>query len=236
MFKKRIRKLILILVLAIILAFLIIMALKVYGDYRLKLTKVYVASHNLHQRTKIEAADLQIIEVPEAYIMDNAYRADEHIEGYYVKLNYTIPKGSPIYRDSLERGEDMADYAHILLKENEATYDFSVADIKVNPAHLQVGMLVDLYLTIDDERPLSDILLKNARIIGLYDGNNQEIADYERVVNVQTISLAVLQEDIAYLNKALLVGDLSLVVAEKTYDNQKNPYLIKDSEVFAYLD
>ena len=168
--------------------------------------------------------------------MDNAYRADEHIEGYYVKLNYTIPKGSPIYRDSLERGEDMADYAHILLKENEATYDFSVADIKVNPAHLQVGMLVDLYLTIDDERPLSDILLKNARIIGLYDGDNQEIADYERAVNVQTISLAVLQEDIAYLNKALLVGDLSLVVAEKTYDNQKNPYLIKDSEVFAYLD
>ena len=209
------------------------------GGYLIYLSSLNVtlpiASHNLSQRKLLTKEDLTYVTIPKRFLNDDLLIDEDAIVGRYIKLGHAIAKGSPFYKQALEVSTAMSDYAHVLLNEGEATYDFAISEIKANPAHLKVGMRVDLYLTINDEVLISDILLKDAMIIGLYDGGFQPIKEYVQDVNVAYISLAVKEKDIAILNQALLIGQISLSVKQRTYTADLEPLLAEDSRVYPYL-
>lgn len=230
------KKLSIVILLSILLSFSIVAAIKIYADLRLGLTSVYVASHNIGHRSEISIEDVKEILVPKDYLSKDIYLEKDDILNKYVKVNHSIPKGSFFYKSSLEASDTMNDYAHTVLEKGQSTYDLNIKDINVNPAHLKTGMRINLYLTLDEDKPISDILLKNALITGMYDHKYQMINELSDEGDIEIISIAVNTGDIIYLNKALLLGKISLVVSDDTYEENLTCCIIKDSLVFPFLD
>ena len=128
----------------------------------------------------------------------------------------------------------MKDNVHMELRKDELTYDLFVRDIKVNPAHLLKGMNADLYLTINRKEIVSDLFISDIRIIGLYDVNNKEIKDYDHESTLGTISIAVKRNMVPYLNKAIAIGEVNLLVSSKLYE-ENSPSMNETSIIFDYL-
>lgn len=218
---------------------LLIFAILYFGSellaiYRLGLTKVVVAKMSLPQRTMIKEDLLEYIYVPKEYVKDNAYLSKEEVLDKYVKLNSYIPKGSLIYKDFVEDKSNMKDGLHLDLKKDEVTYDLFIKDIKVNPAHLLTGTNVDLYLTINKKEIVSDLLISGARITGLYDINNKEIKANNDNYTLGTISIAIKKDMVPILNKAITIGEVSLIVGSDLYNNG-SASLNSSSKIFDLL-
>lgn len=202
---------------------------------KLEIVDVYIASHNLSQRTKISYEDLQCIKMPRMYLNEDIKMNSEDIIGKYVKLSYSIPKGSYIYSSSIE--SNIGDLANTLLQKDEVTYDIYTSEVKINPGSLNKNMCLDLYLTIvDKDNLISDLLLSNARIIGFYDQNGKEILDYDKQTRVNIVSIAVNKDDVSILNKALVVGEIRAVVGEKTYKTNLKATQNNTSEIYNWLN
>lgn len=210
-------------------------SIKLYTRYSIGYTTVYVASHNISQRTKISLLDLKAIEVPKDYLADEVYLDANDILDKYVKLSYSIPKGSLFYKSALE--SDIKDLANTLLLDNEVNYDIYTNDVKINTANLNTNMYVDLYLTIDDKnKPISDLLLMNARVTGLYDDNARLIADYDKDSRIAIISLAINKDFVNVINKAQLLGKINFVISNQAYQTNKTSSLNSGSILFQYFE
>ena len=223
-------------VLAGILFSLVILfvALYFYLDYRLGMKEVATSKYSLKNRTLISEDEIEFIKVPDAYLNEEVLVSKEDIVGKYVKINTSVPKGSFFYRGALDDYENIKDKLGSELLEGEVNFDISANNIKVNQAYLTKGMYVDIYLTINSDKVLSDLLINNVRIIGLYDNNHHEIKDYDIDSYLQDISLAVNKEALPYLNKAEVIGELSIVVSNNSYENVTSK-LNKNSAIFTYL-
>ena len=230
-----IKKMTIIVCSTLLLAVLILFGVSLYSRYATRNITCYVASHQIAQRTKISENDLLEIEVPKDYLNDDVFIEKSDIIGKYVKLSYSIPKGSLIYKTSLE--SDIKDLANTLLKEGEVNYDVYMSDVKINTANLNKNMSIDIYLTINNkDRPISDLLISNARITGLYDSNNKPILDYDNDSRVQIISIAVNKEYVNVLNKAQVLGVLNCVINNNTYDTTLLSNLNTNSKLFEYIE
>ena len=206
-----------------------------YTKYAIGYTKAYVATHQISQRSLITIDDLQEVEVPKDYLKDDVYLNKEDIIGKYVKLSYSIPKGSLIYKTAIE--EDISDLANTLLKEGEVNYDIYTSDVKINTANIAKNMYVDMYLTIDTrDKPISDLLIFNARVTGLYDSNNKPILEYDKESRVQIVSFAIRKEDVNVLNKAQVIGKINCVVNNNAYDMRLVSSLNNKSSLFEYFE
>lgn len=206
-----------------------------YTKYAIGYTKAYVATHQISQRSLITIDDLQEVEVPKDYLKDDVYLNKEDIIGKYVKLSYSIPKGSLIYKTAIE--EDISDLANTLLKEGEVNYDIYTSDVKINTANITKNMYIDMYLTIDTrDKPISDLLISNARVTGLYDSNNKPILEYDKESRVQIVSFAIRKEDVNVLNKAQVIGKINCVVNNNAYDMRLVSSLNNKSSLFEYFE
>lgn len=204
-----------------------------FVKYKVGYTDVYVASRQINQRTKIKQEDLVKITAPKDYLKDNVCLNLDEIIDKYVKLSFTIPKGSLIYKTSLE--ENINDLGNTLLLENEVNYDIYLSDVKINTANLNKNMYIDLYLTINNSETLiSDLLIENARITGLFDSSSKPINDYSNE-KVYIMSIAINKEYVNYLNKARMLGELSSVVNNGTYQTNKTSKLNLKSDLLQYL-
>lgn len=208
---------------------------KYYIKYTIGYTKVYIASHQLSQRKQIDEDDLIEIEVPKDYLNDDIYINKEDILNKFVKLSYSIPKGSFIYKGAVE--SNIGDYANTLLKNNEVNYDIYTNDTKINTANLAKNMYIDIYLTIENkDNPISDLILSNARITGLYDSDSKPIQDYDNNNKVYSISIAINKEDVNFLNKAQVIGKISCIISNNTYDTNLRSSVNKNSKLFEYIE
>lgn len=204
--------------------------LKYSNDY----VPVYVASHQISQRTRITEKDLSEMRVPKEFLNDEVYRKKEDILDKYVKLSHSVPKGSLFYRTALE--SDIKDLAYTLLMKGQVNYDVYANEVKVNTGSLNTGMYVDLYLTINtNEKPVSDLLLEYCRIVGLYDTNGKQILNYDNESRVGIISLAVEKNDVSIINKALALGEIRIVAGPGTYSSDLRSRLNSSSQLFDYL-
>lgn len=203
-------------------------------DYKTNYVTVYVASHNIQQRTKLSLEDIKPISILKSTISEDYYLDSVDIINKYVKLSYSIPLGSFIYKEALET--NIKDLANSLLKEKEVNYDLFVSDIKLNTAHLNTNMYLDLYLTIDKgDKVISDLLLSNCRIIGFYDSYGKQIRDYDLDSRVYIVSLAINKEHVNILNKSLVLGTISSIVNKNTYEDLGTSILNEESKIMDYL-
>ena len=98
-------------------------------------------------------------------------------------------------------------------------------------------MYIDLYLTIDNKgKPLSDLLLSNARITGLYDSNSKPIQDYDKDNKVSIVSIAIDKQYVSILNQAQVVGEINCVIGNNTYDTNLQSKLNSNSKLFEYFE
>ena len=222
-------------VLFLLFIVLIILGVYFYCEKKLELKDVYVAKYNLSNRTLISEEEIEIKKVPVSYLSEEVYLNKEDIIGKYVKINTIVPKGSFFYKGALDNLDNMKDKLASDLLDGEVSFDIYAKDIKANQAYLLKGMYIDLYLTINKDRVLSDLLINNLKIIGLYDINHNEIKDYDNNTILETIVLAVPKEAISYLNKAQVVGELSVVIGDNTYKDVKT-ILNKSASIFEYLE
>lgn len=230
-----IKKILIITISTLLLTVGIFFGIRFYTRYSIGYTKTYVASHHINQRTMISEQDLLEVEVPKDYLKDDVYLNKDDILNKYVRLSCSIPKGSLFYKSCLET--DIKDLANTLLKENEVNYDIYTSNVKINTANLAKNMYIDLYLTINSkDKPVSDLLLSNARITGLYDSNNKPILDYDNDTRVAIISIAINADDVNVLNKAQVVGELNCVISNNAYKVNLSSLLNKKSKLFEYLD
>lgn len=231
---KKKKKCYLIPIIVILILAIIFLSSELLSIYKLGLTKICVAKMSIPQRTEIIEEYIDYVFVPKGYINENTYTDENDVIGKYVKLDSYIPKGSLFYKDNLEKKDDIKDLLHLELNNDEVTYDLFIKDIKVNPAHLLKGMKVNLYLTVKGKEVFSDLLLSGTRIIGLYDVNNNEIKNTRSDYSLGTISIAVKKEYVPVINKAIVIGDVSLIVGNDLYDD-KEMSLNSKSEIFNLL-
>jgi|GEM_PF-4409761 len=227
MLKKRKR----VLSILIIVFSLMLTGINVFILLKQKLVRVYVSSHLINQRSLIKEEDLKEIFLPSAFINEDIIIDKEEIVGKVTRLGYGIAKGSFFYYSFLESSETISDKAQLALLEEEAAYDLYLSDIKANPANLKTGLRVDLYLTIEEEKPLSDLFLQGVRVIGCYDRSGKMVEGGE----ISIITLAVNEKDISIINKALLLGKISISIGSNRYDSESKSRLVTDSSVYAYL-
>ena len=207
----------------------------IYCNNKLKLQEVCIAKYSLNNRTLISQDEIEVVKVPKSYLNGNIILNKEDVVGKYVKINTRVPKGSFFYDDAIEEYEIIKDKLNSELEDDEVNFDLNVNNINVNQSYLVKGMYVDLYLTIDkNNKVLSDLLINNVRIIGMYDVNHQEIKDYDNKTILQSICLAVPKDTISYLYKAQVIGQLSLVVGNNGYKNVSS-ILNKNTDIFEYL-
>lgn len=213
----------------------LIIGVKYYTKYRIGYQKVYVASHQLYQRTCIGKLDLIEVEVPKDYLKDDVFIDPQDIIGKYVKLSYSIPKGSLIYKSAVE--SDINDLANTLLKQGEVNYDIYTNDVKINTANIMKNMYIDLYLTINNkDKPVSDLLIENARVTGMFDSNNKPILDYDSDTRTYIVSLAIDKDAVNIINKALTLGSINCVVNNNTYNTFNTCHINSESPLFQYLE
>lgn len=212
----------------------LILGIIFYCNSKLKMTTVYITKYTLPNRTLISDDELEEVKVPLAYLSDEVILNKEDIIGKYVKINTSIPKGSFFYKESLDAYELIKDNLNSDLLAGEVAFDISANHIKANQAYLNKGIYVDVYLTISKDRVISDLLINNVKVIGLYDASRQEIKDYDKDSLLSSICLAVPSEVLPILNKAEVLGELSLVIGNNTYQKVES-ILNKDSELFDYL-
>lgn len=199
------------------------------------LTSVYISSHNLAQRTLISQEDIIEKKIPKLYVSEDFYTDVDDIIGKYVKLSYSIPKGSYFYKTAIEDNFD--DLAYSLLNKDEVSYDIYTSEVKINPGSLAKNMNLNLYLTIKNKEELiSDLLISNLRIIGFYDVDGNLIEDYDKQTRVHIVEVAVGKDDVSLLNKAMVLGDVRVVVGSDTYYNNNGTLVNTNSKLFTYIN
>ena len=231
---QMIKKVLLISINLICIILCLYFSISAYVTYHEDYIKVPVASHQLFQRTRIEEEDIEMIEVPRAFLSDDVCLDREEVLGDYVKLSCCLAKGSLFYKGALE--EDIKDLSLTLLKENEVSYDLYTSEVKINTGNLSVNMCIDLYLSVkQSDQTLSDLLISDCRIIGLYDTQGRSIKAYEADARVAIVSIAVEEDYVALLNKALLIGNLNALSSARSYQIDHRSLLYEDSEILELL-
>ena len=205
-----------------------------YCRRELELVKVPVASYSLGKRTLVDETTYKLISVPKRYLNSEVVLDSEELNNKCVRIDGFVPKGSFFYKSVLDDVGSIDDKLTYDLREDEVAFDININDLKVNQAYLKEGMYVDIYLTISKDRVLSDLLINNVRIIGLYDLNHKKILDFDNNAVLQNITLALPNDAVSYVNKALAIGTLNAVIGKDCYQDVGSSLNV-ESVVFNYL-
>lgn len=205
-----------------------------YCRRELELVKVPVASYSLGKRALVDETTYKLISVPKRYLNSEVVLDSEELNNKCVRIDGFVPKGSFFYKSVLDDIGSIDDKLTYDLREDEVAFDININDLKVNQAYLKEGMYVDIYLTISKDRVLSDLLINNVRIIGLYDLNHKKILDFDNNAVLQNITLALPNDAVSYVNKALAIGTLNAVIGKDCYQDVESSLNV-ESVVFNYL-
>ena len=163
-----------------------------WGGYYYQLQKqvkpvsVPVAAVTIQPRTKITADMITYVDVPKAYISDNAITSDDSILDMYSNYNTVIPAGSMFYSESLTTEKALPNYLLSQLKEGEylVSYDLDSSD-SYRSWGIMPGDKVDFYMRVvsDEGSVMLGKFLENVEILDVTDedGNSTyEVNDGSR--------------------------------------------------------
>lgn len=147
---------------------------------------VPVASVTIQPRTQITADMITYVDVPKAYISENAITDDQELINMYANYNTVIPAGSMFYNEAITTEQALPNYILTLLKEGEyaVSYDLGSTDI-TDGWGIMPGDKIDLYMRVksDEGSVMLGKLLENVEILAAVDdqGNNvYEVNDGSR--------------------------------------------------------
>ncbi len=221
-------------IIAVLVLIVASVGLALYLLLRADIVAVPVASHTIRPWNEISAEDITEIyvrseDIPEGVILDK-----EEIIGKYTLAATTIYTGSYYFEDMLEDASSLVDGPYRYLADDEVAYDLYIKDVKINAAAISPSMSIDLYLTIKDgDKVYSDLLLGNVYVLGAYSDEGRRI--YDRASDAELLTLRVDKEAVNYLNKALVIGDISVIISSDSYTSESSE-LNTESVLMRYLN
>lgn len=163
-----------------------------WGGYYFQLKRtvdpvqVPVAASTIQPRTQITSDMIKYVDVPKAYISDNAITSQDALIDKYANYNTVIPEGSMFYKETITEKEAMPNYIQTQLKEGEygVAYTINVAENTIGWG-IMPGDKIDLYMRVktDEGSVMLGKLLENVEILAVTDdeGNNvYEVSDGSR--------------------------------------------------------
>ena len=151
-----------------------------------KPVKVPVAASTIQPRTQITSQMIKYVDVPKAYITDNAITTEDKILEKYANYNTVIPEGSMFYKEAVTEKEALPNYVLTLLKEGEYAVTFKLSNSNVTDASgIMPGDKIDIYMRVktNEGSVMLGKLLENVEILAVTDndGNNvYEVNDGSR--------------------------------------------------------
>ncbi len=233
--KTLIHKIILIVLCVFLLVVSDYMFLKQYIQKQLNLTTTYIAKYDIEPRHLITSDDLLEIQIPNAYIENNAYTSANDIIGKYTSIQGMIPAGSMFYISMLFEQEELPDHAELELLQGQVIY--ALETNMSDSGDMTSGQRVDVYVTIeqDDGIVMTGCLLEHVRIVSIKDHTGLEISDVNSTKIPYMISLAINQEDIELIAMAEKTGKIRLFASSMMYDTSLECLRKEDSNVTQYL-
>jgi Flp pilus assembly protein CpaB len=187
-----------------VLGIIVIVAM-LWGVYTYQINKqvkpisVPVAAKTIDPKTKITAEMITYVEVPSAYISENAITDDQKILSMYSNYNTVIPAGSMFYEESLTTEKALPNYLLKHLKEGEFLLSFDLSSIDSSSAWgIMPGDKIDLYMRVvsDEGSVMLGKFLENVEILDVLDQDGRstyDVSDGSREANKLVFAV---QEDI----------------------------------------
>lgn len=179
-----------------------------WGVYTYQINKqvkpksVPVAAVTIQPKTQITADMISHVEVPSAYISDNAITDESKILSMYSNFNTVIPAGSMFYEETLTTEKALPNYLLKQLKEGEflITYDLQSSNI-ANTWGIMPGDKIDLYMrvTSDEGSVMLGKFLENVEVLDVVDSNGNSTYDVSDGSRTADKLVFAAQEDIFLL-------------------------------------
>lgn len=179
-----------------------------WGVYTYQINKqvkpksVPVAATTIQPKTQITANMISHVEVPSAYISDNAITDESKILSMYSNFNTVIPAGSMFYEETLTTEKALPNYLLKQLKEGEflITYDLKSSNI-ANTWGIMPGDKIDLYMrvTSDEGSVMLGKFLENVEVLDVVDSNGNSTYDVSDGSRSADKLIFAAQEDIFLL-------------------------------------
>ncbi|MDY5251711.1 MAG: SAF domain-containing protein [Erysipelotrichaceae bacterium] len=214
-----------------------ILLLQLISSQQLKMTNVYVATHDILPRTCIKEEDIGVIKIPLNYVDDKAFVTKEDILGKYTDIQGKIPKGSLFYKTMLFKQEDLADYPTTKLHDGQMAYSLNVNVNELAGNTISEDQRIDLYVTLNlaNNTCIVDKLIANARVLSIRDNKGFNITHPKSTKVPSVIIFAVDEKSVKYLAKAEKMGTIKLLASSESYSNQEAT-LNQESQLLTYLD
>lgn len=201
----------------------------------INLLEIPVAAHDIDPRTRIDESDIKFIAVPNAYLMDNAFRTKEEVVGKYTEIQGAIPKGSPFYKSMLFEEAELPDHCVLQLENGEAVYSFHGDNGTFSS--LTAGLRVDVHITIsmNNAPAITGILLEHARILALKDHQGTDVKSRDSSGVPYIIEIAVQKTDLDLMTLAETTGELRFFASSDSYQDEE-AVLCAESAAVQYLE
>jgi len=222
---------------ALLLVLLTFLSFKILSTNKIEVVEVLVAKETIYPRTKITEYNTVAICIPKVFITDNVLMDKKDIIGRYTGVYALIPKGSMFFSDTLEVQENLSDYPALLLKKGQISYSIMSDVAKSGGNSLVAGQKVDLYasITIKDQLPVTDCLIKAVRITAIKDRNGLDITNEKSNGIPYVILIAVDESLVKYLKTAVKIGTIELYAVNTNYKDQEESILQSEALVLPYL-
>lgn len=211
--------------------------------------KVLLTAVDIPPHTKITEDMLFERVVPSDAIPPNVYSSMEDVVGKWTVEGYGIVKNSYIYEGKILATDKMPDAAILELEPHEYAFPLLV-DLETSSGNAIIpGAYVDLHFATgytDDEKPLTGLIFESVRVTSVKDSKTQNVfspSEFTEDVNetatttnderalAKLYTLAVSAQQLDYLNKAKLLGNIIPVAHGKSYQDE-----LEDDELGELLE
>lgn len=179
-----------------------------WGVYTYQINKqvkpksVPVASQDIQPRTKITADMVKYVDMPEAYISDNALTDQSAIVGKYSNFNTVIPANSMFYQSTVTEERALPNYMLKQLKDGEYLINYIISASTTAPAWgIMPGDKIDLYMrvTSDEGSVMLGRFLENVEVLDVLDSAGQSVYDVSDGSRTPYSLIFAAQEDLFLL-------------------------------------
>lgn len=167
-----------------------------------KPVSVPVAAQTIQPRTQITADMIKYVDVPEAYISDNAIRNSQDLIDKYSNYNTMIPAGSMFYNESVTEKEALPNYLLTLLKQGEYIVSLDLDSTEYSTGWgIMPGDKIDLYMRVksDEGSVMLGKLIENVEILASQDSDGNNVYEVNDGSRKPKYLIFGLQEDIFLL-------------------------------------
>lgn len=209
------QKLLLILIAAITCCLVVIFVINHY--YKVK--EVYFSTNTIYPFEELNISKVEKRKIPIWLYHDTMISSKQALLKKYVRSNTTLYPNMVIDEAMLMSEKERDSFSKYRLDEHEVIFSLGSDRLKNLQGLLMINQYVDLYvsLTVRNQAPIVDWLMKNVKIIGLKNKQGKEVTGIDNEL-VYLVNLAVDKKYLTYLIKADKLGEIQLYVANDPAD------------------